>query len=303
MMTGAVRIQSVLYRNDREELRRSLRAIDQAAIQAGKKGWSVSLQWGDASEKPLFSDTEWQEFRRAGRHLASAEYSVFHSNTGYGKGNNLLSKNGHEDFLLIMNPEILLPPNVVIDLLSPFCDPEVGLTEARQIPVEHPKVYDKITLETEWSSGACFMISRKLFEDLQGFDTRTFFMYCEDVDLSWRVRMFGKKLYYQPLAGVDHSRRLSERGRNLASKTEMTYTVLSEALLAYKWSYPEYARERIRLAAERGDPGSQEALTAFRKLEYEGRLPSFLDPEHRIAHIIQYPESGGMLFTRHQYSL
>ena len=126
-------------------------------------------------------------------------------------------------------------------------------------------------------------------------------MYCEDVDFSWRVRLLGKTLYYQPLAGVYHARRLSAQGANQPSRTEELYTVLAEVMLAYKWSYPEYARERLRLAVRNQLPGSREAQEAFEKREREGRLPDFLDPEHRVARIIQYPQSGGMLFARHRF--
>ena len=83
----------------------------------------------------------------------------------------------------------------------------------------------------------------------------------------------------------------------------MQYTVLSEALLAWKWSWPEYARQRIGLAVRRGDPGAEEAKNVFEKMERDGQLPDFTDPEHRIAHIVQYPESGGMLFAAHRYQL
>ena len=297
---GGIQIQAVLYRNDPEELHRCLQCADRAAEYAGQP---VSLRWGDASDTPVFTKKEWEALRREAKRLFRAEYRFFGENTGYGKGNNLLAADSDAEYLLIMNPEILLPPRGITELLAPFDDPDTGLTEARQIPVEHPKAYDFRTGETEWSSGACFMISRQLFAELGGFDTETFFMYCEDVDLSWRIRLRGKKLIYRPEAGVFHARRLSDRGRNRASRTEQEYTVLSEALLAYKWSYPRYGRERIRMAADRGDPGGAEALRRFEQLEKDGKLPDFLDPEHRIAHIIQYPESGGMLFTRHRFGL
>ena len=303
MGTGGIQIQAVLYRNDPTELQRAIRAIDSAAVQAGAKGWSVSLVWGDASETPVFPGREWDAVKKAGPHLANMEYRFFQENTGYGKGNNLLAAGSGAEYLLIMNPEIILSPNAIVDLLAPFEDSQTGITEARQLPVEHPKEYDRKTGETEWASGACFMIPAKLFGELNGFDTKTFFMYCEDVDLSWRVRLSGRKVIYQPLAGAFHPRRLSTGGRNQASSTEMKYTVLSEALLAYKWSYPDYARERIRLAAERRDLGSEEAMQLFREMEQKGELPDMKDPEHRVAHIIQYPQNGGMLFARHRFQL
>lgn len=296
-----IQVQAVLYKNEPEELKRAVRSIDRAA-ELLKEG-SVSLVWGDASETPVFAEETWRSFRQEASHLEKAEYRFFGENTGYGLGNNLLAQDSGADYLLIMNPEILLSPWALQDLLSPFEDERVGLTEARQIPVEHPKAYNRETYETEWSSGACFMIPGQLFEKLGGFDAGTFFMYCEDVDLSWRIRMTGRRLYYQPLAVVFHARRFAESGRDLLRDTEKKYSVLSEALLAYKWSRPEYARERIRLAVEHGEPGSREAAEAFRKMEERGELPDFHDPEHLTAHIVQFPQDGGMLFAPHRYQL
>ena len=297
---GGIQVQAVLYRNDPGELLRCLRCIDRAAEFAEAP---VSLRWGDASDVPVFTPQAWEAMQQEAPHLTGAEYRFFGENTGYGRGNNRLAADSEADYLLIMNPEILLPPRGIAELRAPFDDPDTGLTEARQIPVEHPKEYDPATGETEWASGACFMIPRMLFEAVNGFDTETFFMYCEDVDLSWRIRLGGKKLIYRPEAGVFHARRLSDKGRNQASRTEQEYTVLSEALLAYKWSYPRYARERIWKAAERGDPGGAEAQRRFEALEHAGKLPDFLDPEHRIARIRQFPQSGGMLFTTHRFGL
>lgn len=297
-----IQVQAVLYRNDPEELKHALWSTDRAAEQTGEA--EVSLLWGDATEKPLFTEQTWKALQQYSPHLKKAEYRFFGENTGYGRGNNLLARESAADYLLIMNPEIILSPEAIKYLLLPFEDEKVGLAEARQIPVEHPKEYDRGSCETEWSSGACFMISHRLFDELGGFDSDTFFMYCEDVDISWRIRLSGYKLYYQPLAGVFHARRFSgNNGKSVLSETERKYSVLSEALLAYKWSRPEYARERIRLAVERNDSGSHEALEAFQRLEQTGKLPAFLDPEHQIAHITQFSEDGGMLFAPNRYDI
>ena len=301
----SIQVQAVLYRNEMHELVRALQALDNAAAQAELEGISVTLSWGDASEEELFTQQSWQETRNCYcSHVKDATYRFFHENTGYGKGNNLLAAETEAAYLLIMNPEILLPPKGITDLLTVFRNEDAGIAEARQIPVEHPKYFDAgSSHETAWASGACFMIKTSLFRELQGFDAKTFFMYCEDVDLSWRVRKAGKKIFYQPLVGVFHAKRLSGEGRHQPSQTEAIHTVLSEALLAYKWSWPEYARERIRIAAELDLPGGKEAQTAFQQLEEQGELPDFLDPEHQIGRIIQFPENGGMLFAEHRYAL
>lgn len=295
----SLQIQAVLYHNDHQELLRALQSMESAAAQAQEDFSRITLVWGDASREPLYTQAQLDALCPA--HISGMTYRYFHENTGYGRGNNLLAMAAETDYLLVMNPEILLSPRSLCDLLSPFADESVGLVEARQIPVEHPKAYDPETMETAWASGACFMTPTALFQQLGGFDTDTFFMYCEDVDLSWRVRLAGKRLYYQALAGVYHARRLSATGANQASRTEELYTVLAEVMLAYKWSYPEYARERLRMALRHQLPGSQEAREIFEAREREGTLPDFLDPEHKVARIIQYPQSGGMLFARHRF--
>ena len=67
----------------------------------------------------------------------------------------------------------------------------------RQIPYEHPKAYDPVTLDTPWVSGAATLFRREAFDAVGGFD-EAIFMYGEDVDLSWRLRAKGWRLRYQP---------------------------------------------------------------------------------------------------------
>jgi GT2 family glycosyltransferase len=83
-------------------------------------------------------------------------------------------------------------------------DPAIGMCEARQSPREHPKTYDPKTGETTWCTGAAVLIRRNVFEALGAFDERIFFMYCEDVDLSWKVWLHGWKCTYVPDAVVRH---------------------------------------------------------------------------------------------------
>jgi GT2 family glycosyltransferase len=57
--------------------------------------------------------------------------------------------------------------------------------------------------EVGFASGACFVIPRSLYLELGGFPEH-FFMYCEDVDLSLRVRLLGQAVGVLPAARVDH---------------------------------------------------------------------------------------------------
>jgi GT2 family glycosyltransferase len=58
--------------------------------------------------------------------------------------------------------------------------------------------------EAGFLSGACLAIPRDLWQTLGGFPER-FFMYCEDVDLSLRLRLLGGRLLVAPDARADHA--------------------------------------------------------------------------------------------------
>jgi GT2 family glycosyltransferase len=58
--------------------------------------------------------------------------------------------------------------------------------------------------ETGFLSGACLAIPRDLWQSLGGFPEH-FFMYCEDVDLSLRLRLLGGSLVVAPDARVAHA--------------------------------------------------------------------------------------------------
>jgi GT2 family glycosyltransferase len=54
-----------------------------------------------------------------------------------------------------------------------------------------------------WISGACMMIRSKVFRDLGGFDN-DFFAHMEEIDLCWRIKRSGLKVYYNPESMVYH---------------------------------------------------------------------------------------------------
>ena len=58
---------------------------------------------------------------------------------------------------------------------------------------------------------------RSLFEDLKGFDER-FFMYGEDLDLCWRIREKGYRVWYHPAIQIIHLKGKSSAKRMLASR-------------------------------------------------------------------------------------
>jgi GT2 family glycosyltransferase len=127
------------------------------------------------------------------------------SNNGFARGMNLLARQGAGEFLFMLNPDTELVDGCLDRLLSRIqSDSTIGICEARQSPREHPKGYDAETGETSWCAGAAILVRRKAFEEIGGFDERIFFMYCEDVDLSWKFWLRGWKCIYVPDAVVQH---------------------------------------------------------------------------------------------------
>jgi N-acetylglucosaminyl-diphospho-decaprenol L-rhamnosyltransferase len=79
-------------------------------------------------------------------------------------------------------------------------------------------------------SGAFFMVRRGVFEKLEGFDER-FFVYLEDLDFSYRMRLVGWRSHYLAEARIFHKGGgISER-----AKTErLFYSTSSRILYAFK---------------------------------------------------------------------
>jgi GT2 family glycosyltransferase len=127
------------------------------------------------------------------------------ANDGFGAGHNRAAAATSAPFLFVLNPDTELPPDCIARLHAAAVadDARVAAWEARQLPYEHPKIYDAVTLEVPWFSGACVLLRRAAFDAVGGFDP-AYFLYCEDVDLSWRLRTAGWRLRYVPRATVRH---------------------------------------------------------------------------------------------------
>jgi GT2 family glycosyltransferase len=126
-------------------------------------------------------------------------------NLGFGRGVNRLLRDSDADYVLVLNQDAIPEPGAFAHLwtVARSDDEKVAAWEMRQIPFEHPKVYDPITLDTEWFSGAAVLLRGAALRSVHGFEPRIF-MYGEDVDLSWRLRCAGYRLRYLPRAAVVH---------------------------------------------------------------------------------------------------
>ena len=102
------------------------------------------------------------------------DYTFFGGNLGSARGHNELSKSNDADIFLIQNPDVIVAPRLIETMVTEFNTPGVGIVEAKQLPIEHPKDYDPQTGETGWATTACTMIPATLFRELDGFDAEQF---------------------------------------------------------------------------------------------------------------------------------
>lgn len=301
-MALSLQVQSVIYNNEKESLYRALENLANAARvnreSSGELG-EMTVCYGDASPAPVLSDAEVSEISERFSSFFLFRYVFFNENTGSARGHNRLGAACESDYIMIMNPDVVVCPTVFSGMLQPFLDPalQAGMTEARQTPIEHPKEYDPITLETDWAATACTIFSTDTFRALHGFDADTFFLYCDDVDFSWRVRLLGKKIYYRADCPVFHAKRLSADGKWQATSSEVYYSLEASLFMAYKWGNDELFAEIMNYISNSPGEVEQKVLSNFNKKKKEGALPQKLDPEHRVAKFVGY------FYTEHRFSL
>ena len=286
----SLRIQSVLYRNSRDQVDMALASAARAAdlaIAAGDLS-SVEVSYGDCSSEPVLDDETLSGLRQRYPEFSRISTQFFAANLGSARGHNRLLTDATADFILVMNPDVRLAPRALQELLRPFRRAGVGMTEARQLPIEHPKSFDPQTGETSWAATACALIPRPVVAALEGFDADTFFLYCDDVDFSWRVRMLGLKVIYQPSAVVFHDKRLSSTGGWVAGEAEKYYSAEASLMMAWKWSRPDLVDTYMATFEQSDQDHLRRAAAEFAQRRSAGKLPTPLDPEHRVAQFVGY---------------
>ena len=299
-MNTSLQIQSVIYNNEKESLQRALRAIKNAVLvnkKYNRKLEKVVVCYGDASPNPVFSDSEINDLNEELKEACELKYFYFNENTGSAKGHNLMAKECTSEYMLIMNPDVVLSSNIFEKMFEPFeKDDTVGMVEARQTPIEHAKEYHLITCETEWATTACAMFPKKLFDEVDGFDNETFFLYCDDLDFSWKLRLKGYKIIYQPQAVCFHAKNVSLDGKWQPTSAEKYYSAESAVFMAYKWSNNERVRYLLDMFSKGGEI-EQKVVKEFQRRKEAGKLPEQLDPEHKVARFV------GDYFADHRFYL
>jgi len=150
-------------------------------------------------------------------------------NEGYGRANDIGVAAAETPFCLILNPDIVLDPGAVAELLAAADRyPDAGLWAPSLIEDDgrfffqnrsllsesvlgHPVAGDARDVPPEgdccapFLSGACFLVRREVFLGLGGFDPNIFLFY-EDDDLCRRMQDAGRALVHVHGAVARHGR-------------------------------------------------------------------------------------------------
>ncbi|MBA4186976.1 MAG: hypothetical protein C0467_03060 [Planctomycetaceae bacterium] len=244
---------------------------------------------------------------RAGTLPFQVELIVNEHNLGFAGGYEVAFANASAEYWLVINQDTELVTNAISNLIAvATSDQKIGIAEARQAPREHPKYYDPFTRETSWCSGACMLVRREAVQQVGGFDAK-FFMYAEDVDLSWRMWRHGWKCVYVPEAVVRHFTEELDFYRNL--KRPHFFSMRNGIIMRVAYgSAGQVIRHVLRVAATAlfsSNPlwhrwGSAMAIIAGLYC-----LPFALKKRWRLRHLPQHPMVffNGWEYGRHHHDI
>lgn len=233
---GELVVGVVTFDTDAGTLGRMMRGVEVSARQAGIAVRVLLLDNGGPASDAV-------------RGHAGVTVLPSGGNVGFGAGHNRLMAAAFAEgaaHYLALNPDAVTHPGALGALLR-MSGAAAGqaLVEALQFPAEHLVGYDEETFDTPWASGACLLVPRAVWDTVGGFDER-FFMYCEDVDLSWRARTAGLRVLTCPAALLFHP----TTNRVLDPLTHERF-LRSGLRLAEKWGGTAFAAEtRATMAAQ-----------------------------------------------------
>ena len=286
---NTVRIQCVLFELPLQRVRRAVDYLNSAAKHAIAAGLvrNAELAYGDCSQLPTLTNEELTRLKSKNSYLSSISSLHFGANLGSAAGHNRLLSTSDAALTLIMNPDVLAAPNLLVELIGAISKPRMALVEGRQIPTEHPKDFDPETGRTSWCSTACLLGLTSVMTSVGGFDADTFFLYCDDVDLSWRVRLAGYEIAYQPTAVCFHDKRLTNEGSWNAGPAERYFSAEAGLLLPFKYSRPDLTETYLTAFQKSDDSALRKAAGAFQERKRTGNLPISLDADHKVGQFIE----------------
>jgi hypothetical protein len=184
-----------------------------------------------------------KETRELCRKLAPEAKIIPSEGNGWGHANNLGAKeaikNGFSDYIFFLNMDTEFDPEFINEALKAYqSDPKIGLVQSKLLL--HPPVKGEYMLNSEgnnmtflgfgycagdgkkdlvsdevkditYASGASICISKETWEEIGECD-ESYFMYHDDAEISFKVKIIGKRVVLAPKSIVYHKH---EFGRSI----------------------------------------------------------------------------------------
>jgi len=150
------------------------------------------------------------------------------SNLGYCEGNNVGIREANGNFVVVLNPDTVVKPDWVDELLQAFKKYGDGLYQPKILSMENGNILgstgnyiqlfgfgfargygerDSEQYDTgkspAYASGTCLFSKKSIFEKLGMFDP-FLFAYHDDLDLGWRANLEGINSWYVPKSIIYH---------------------------------------------------------------------------------------------------
>lgn len=150
-------------------------------------------------------------------------------NLGFAEGNNLVFRTSRSKYVVLLNQDAYAVRNWVTELVRVAeLDESVGSVGSKMLMYRCPTILNSTAIEINeagwgWDRqvgekddnpspmpeevfggcGGAVLYRKAALDRVGGFDP-AFFMYYEDTDLAWRLRLAGYRNYYAPMAVVRH---------------------------------------------------------------------------------------------------
>lgn len=169
-------------------------------------------------------------------------YKQSGKNLGFGKGNNFGVKIAQGKYILLLNSDTIILNRSIEKLYNFYVENEKQVHFLGAKLLNHdltpqpsacrfftlPVIFATLLLkgdywgltrsspnkfcQVDWISGACIMTTKKLYQQLNGFD-EDIFMYMEEVDLLYRARKLDLNTYFFPDSQIIHLGSASSNGK------------------------------------------------------------------------------------------
>lgn len=200
---------------------------------------------------------------KAKKEYPNLNYIENKENLGFGKANNQVLKKINTEYILFLNPDCNVPEKTLsgmvkfmddnADVAASSCrvekaDGSLDLASHRGFPTPwtsfkyymlredslYHQTYKDMTKPHEVDAivGAFFLARKSVLDKLGGFD-EDYFLYAEDIDLCFRIKKAGYKVFYVPEVKVIHMKGVSSGIKSHSKEISSASKEIKEKSLNY----------------------------------------------------------------------